>query len=68
MYRSAIVTKSFSISEGQSTSLVLNADLEKIFYGANAVNVITAPATHTTDYPAVAISVADAFSQSFSLQ
>jgi hypothetical protein len=68
VYRSAYVTKSFSIADGQATSLVLNTDLRQIFYGANAVNVFTDPATHSTDYPAVAKTVADAFTQSFSIQ
>ena len=68
MYRTATVTKSFSISDGQATALTLNADLEQVFYGANSVNVLTDPYTHTTDEPVVATTVANAFTQIFTLQ
>ena len=67
MYRSATVSKNFTISEGQPMTLDLRADVSQVFTGANGVNVITDPATHTSDYPAVAHKVADTFTQIFSL-
>jgi hypothetical protein len=67
MYRSATVSKSFSISEGQSFNLNLQADLSQVFNGANGVNVFTDPLTHTSDHPAVAHQVADHFTHIFSI-
>ena len=69
-YKTATVPKSFSISNGQNTTLKLNADFQKLFYGggANTVNVITEPYTHTTDAPTTAHKLADGCTQMFSLQ
>jgi hypothetical protein len=68
LYRSASVTKSFSVADGQSTTLNLKADIQQVFNGTNAVNVISEPSTHTDDYPVVARKVADNFTQIFSIQ
>ena len=69
-YKTATVPKSFSISNGQNTTLKLNADFQKLFYGggANTINVITEPYTHTTDAPTTAHKLADGSTQIFSLQ
>ena len=67
-YRTTSVTKSFSIADGNNTTLNLTADLQQVFAGTNAVNVITEPATHTDDYPAIATKVMNKFAASFSLQ
>ena len=68
MYRITTVNKTFSVSAGQNTNLVLNADVSKVFTGTNAINVITEPTTHSTDNVATAQKVADNFSQIFTLQ
>ena len=68
-YRSAMVSKSFSISNGQNTALLLQADFQKLFYGTTtAVNVIDEPYTHSTDAVATAKRIADGSTQLFSLQ
>ncbi|MCW3126696.1 MAG: hypothetical protein JWO03_2354 [Bacteroidetes bacterium] len=66
--RTTTVSKSFSVSDGQSTVLNLQGDISKVFTGANAVNVTTNPTTHTRDNPQTATLVANAFSQIFSIQ
>lgn len=68
MYRTTSVSKNFSIADGQSSSLTLNADLSGVFSGPNAVNVLTEPGTHTSDHPAIARKVADNFTGIFTLQ
>lgn len=68
LYRSASVVKSFSVADGKSTTLNLNADIQQVFTGSNAVNIISEPSTHTDDYPVVAHKVADNFTQIFSIQ
>ena len=68
MYRTANVSKTFSIADGQATSLALHADLEKLFYGPTSVNVLTNSYTHSTDDVATAKLVADAYALIFSIQ
>jgi hypothetical protein len=67
-YHTATVSKSFSVSSGQATSMILNADLEQVYYGPNAINVITQPTTMSDDYPDRAKTIAYAFTQLFSIQ
>lgn len=68
MYRTTEVDKSFSIAQGNSTNLKLDADVSKVFSGPNAVNVLTQPGTHSTDSVGIAVKVADNFTQIFTLQ
>lgn len=68
MYRTTEVDQPFSVAAGGSTSLTLDADISKVFSGANGVNVLTQPGTHSTDSVAIAVKVADNFTQIFTLQ
>ena len=68
-YTPVTVLKSFSIADGSQTSLVLNTDIQKIFYGVSSpVNVAVESNTHTDDAPAIAAHFMTNFSNTFSLQ
>lgn len=68
MYRTTEADQPFTVAAGSSTSLTLDADISKVFSGANGVNVLTQPGTHSTDSVAIAVKVADNFTQIFTLQ
>jgi hypothetical protein len=66
------ISKSFSVTSGNQTVLVLNADIQKIFYGTGtSINVLTSPFTATSQDgsdTALARTFINDFSQTFSLQ
>ncbi len=57
----------FSVSASGQTTLTLSTDIQRIFYGPNAINILSTPGTQTTDFPAVAQTFMSDFAQSFSL-
>jgi hypothetical protein len=77
-YTTVQVNKSFTITSGSHTTLTLNSDLQKIFFGGtNPINVIADPYTETqptgvdqsnVPYTTLAHTFMTDFSQSFSLQ
>lgn len=67
-YRTVSLSKTFSTSASGATTLTLNTDIQKIFTGANGINIFVNPSTQTTDYPGVAQTFMSNLSQSFSLQ
>jgi len=60
--------ENFSITAGGQTALTLTANVQNLFYGSNAINILTSPVTMTTDSPALAHNYISDFTQIFSLQ
>jgi hypothetical protein len=63
--------QNFTISGGGQTALTLTADVQKLFYGNNSLNILTDPITMTTGSPyaqTLAHTFMNDFTQIFSLQ
>jgi hypothetical protein len=70
-YTTFTITKSFSTSAGSQTTLVLNADFQKLFYGGtNPINILdpSQQVTNTTVNPALAQKFITDLSTIFSLR
>jgi hypothetical protein len=68
-YKTVVLTKSFSTSESSQTTLILNADLQKLFWGSSgAINVLNQSQvlTNTTTNPALAAQFITDFTTIFS--
>jgi len=70
MYRTASLTKSFSVCCENKYALSLVLDVKKIFYGAQTIDIIAENETQSGagDNPAIAPKFADNFSQAFSVE
>jgi hypothetical protein len=67
-------TSAFSVQDGKQTTLMLNTDIQKIFYGTGSINVVTDPYTeaqttggNSAYYTTLAHTFMTDFSQTFSL-
>jgi hypothetical protein len=67
-YRTVKLSKAISILADKQTTLVLNFDLEKVFFGTSTVDIKTEPVTHSNDNIVLATKYADNFSQAFTLE
>ena len=70
LYRSATITKSFSVCCDTKYTLNLTLDVEKIFFGSQTLDIITEPSTQcaASDNPVIAPKFVDNFSQAFSIE
>ena len=70
LYRSALLTKNFSVCCDNKYTLNLTLDVKKIFYGTQTIDIITERTTQSSasDNPVVAPKFADNFSQAFSIE
>jgi len=67
-YRTVKLAKSISILADKKTTIKLNLDLEKVFFGTNTIDIRTEPVTHSNDNVTLATKFADNFSQAFTIE
>jgi hypothetical protein len=68
-YRTVTLNKTFSTSVSAQTILVLNADIQKLFWGTNAINILnpSETLTNTTTNPLLANKFINDFTTVFSI-